>query len=84
ADGPAEAAGLAAGAQLLAVAGLKLTAGNWAHRMGTLRPGAAVKLAYFRGDELLEATITPVAPVADTWTLSLAEVAGEVLARRQA
>ena len=84
ADGPAEAAGLAAGDQLLAIDGLKLTAGNWANRMETLRPGAAVKLAYFRGDELLEATIIPVAPAADTWTLSLAEVAGEVLARRQA
>lgn len=80
----AEGAGLAAGDQLLAIDGLKLTAGNWANRMETLRPGVTVTLAFFRGDELLSAPITPIAPASDTWTLSLAEVAGEVLTRRQA
>ncbi len=81
---PGEAAGLAAGDQLLAIDGLKLTPGNWANRMETLRPGATVSLALFRGDELLTVAITPVVPPADTWTLTLAEAAGEVLARRQA
>ncbi len=81
---PGEAAGLAAGDQLLAIDGLKLTPGNWANRMETLRPGATVSLALFRGDELLTVAITPVVPPADTWTLTLAEAVGEVLARRQA
>lgn len=81
---PAEAAGLAAGDQLVAIDGLKLTAGNWANRMETLRPGASVPLALFRGDELLTVAITPVVPLADTWTFTLAEASGEVLARRVA
>ena len=81
---PAEAAGLAAGDQLLAIDGLKLTAGNWANRMETLQPDSTVPLALFRGDELLTVAITPAVPAADTWTFTLAEASGEVLARRVA
>ncbi|MCX7062557.1 MAG: PDZ domain-containing protein [Gammaproteobacteria bacterium] len=81
---PAEAAGLAGGDQLIAIDGLKITAGNWANRLEALHPGVAVPLNWFRGDELMTAMVTPVVPAADTWTLTLAEVDGEPLARRQA
>ncbi|MGQ3058536.1 MAG: M61 family metallopeptidase [Nevskia sp.] len=81
---PAEAAGLAGGDQLVAIDGLKITAGNWALRLEALHPGAPVSLSWFRGDELMSAPITPAVPAADTWTLTLADVDGEPLARRQA
>lgn len=81
---PAEDAGLAGGDQLVAIDGLKITAGNWALRLEALHPGVAVPLSWFRGDELMTAMITPVQPAADTWTLTLAEIDGEPLARRQA
>ena len=81
---PAEAAGLAAGDQLIAIDGLKLTAGNWANRLEALHPGVAVPLSYFRGDELMTVSIVPAAPVFDTWTFTLAEASGAVLERRVA
>ena len=81
---PAEAAGLAGGDQLVAIDGLKITAGNWANRLEALHPGLAVPLCFFRGDELMTASIVPVAPGFDTWTLALAEAGGAVLERRVA
>jgi len=81
---PAEAAGLAGGDQLVAIDGLKITAGNWANRLEALHPGVAVPLSWFRGDELMTATIVPSLPVADTWTFALAEASGAVIERRLA
>jgi predicted metalloprotease with PDZ domain len=80
----AEAAGLAAGDVLVAIDGLRLTAGNAAARIEALRPERAVRVHYFRGDELFEALVTPAAAVADTWTLTLVDGAAEELARRKA
>lgn len=79
---PAESAGLAAGDQLIAFDGLKLTAGNWANRLEALYAGVAVPLSLFRGDELMTVMIEPTAPVFDTWTFTLAEANGAVLDRR--
>lgn len=82
--GPAAAAGLAGGDVLIALDGLKLTAGNWANRLEALAVGQRVAVSYFRGDELLQAEITAAAWPSDTWTLTLAEVDGDELARRRA
>ncbi|MCK9194866.1 MAG: PDZ domain-containing protein [Nevskia sp.] len=83
-DSPASRAGLAAGDVLIALDGLKLTAGNWSNRVDGLSLTRAVTLSYFRGDELLSASLMPVAAPDNTWTLTLAEVSGEILSRRQA
>lgn len=83
-DSPAEAAGLAAGDQLIAIDGLKLSAGNWANRLEALTPGVAVPLTLFRGDELLTVAVAPALAAPDAWTLTLAEAGGEMLARRVA
>lgn len=81
---PAEAAGLAGGDQLVAVDGLKITAGNWANRLEALHPGVAVSLSWFRADELMTAMIEPALPALDTWTFVLADAGEAVLARRAA
>ena len=85
-EGPAAAAGLAAGDQLVALDGLKLTAGNWANRLETLAAGQRVVLHFFRGDELMSADLIPAAMPADTWTLTLADTGldPDTLARRRA
>ena len=82
AGSPAAQAGLSVNDQLLAIDGLRVAPGNWPALLGALPPGQPVTLHFFRGDELLEATLLPVPPPADTWTLTLAAAEGEVLARR--
>ena len=52
--------------------------------LARLEPGRDVSLHLFRDDRLLALTLTPVAPPADTWTLSLAEVDADCRARRDA
>jgi predicted metalloprotease with PDZ domain len=83
AHSPGAHAGLAGGDQLVALDGMRVTAANWQRLQETLTAGRRIGLHYFRGDELLSAELTPAAPVADTWTLTLAEAAPEVLARRK-
>lgn len=82
AGSPAAQAGLSVNDQLVAIDGLRVAPGNWPALLGALPPGQPVTLHFFRGDELLEATLLPVPPPADTWTLTLAAAEGEVLARR--
>jgi predicted metalloprotease with PDZ domain len=85
ADSPAQAAGLAAGDQIVAIDGLKVTAQNWTRRLEVARARVALKLDYFRGDELMSTTITLSEAPLDTWTLSLnSDVPAPMLARRQA
>ena len=83
AGSPAQAAGLSAGDQLVALDGLRLTPANWPRQALNLRPGRKYLLHYFRGDELMRATVEPEAPPLDTWTLTLAAADGEMLARRK-
>ena len=83
-DSPAARAGLAAGDTLVAMDGLRVTAGGWSGRFAQLPPGHSVIVHFFRGDELLSATLQPEPPPPDTWTFQLAPAEGEVLARRQA
>lgn len=83
-DSPALRAGLSAGDQLIALDGLRVTAQNWTRRLDALDAGRDVRVDYFRGEELMSTTLTPLPAPLDTWTLTLAEVDGEPLARRQA
>ena len=80
---PAARAGLAAGDQLMALDGLRVSAGNWNKFLETLAPGRELQLHFFRGDELMCVDITPTAPPADTWTIALADAQGEILERRK-
>jgi len=83
-DSPAARAGLAGGDVLVALDGLKLTAGNWANRLEGLVPGQSLVLTWFRGDELMSTTILAADAPSDTWTLTLAvDPPANVLARRR-
>ncbi len=84
-EGAAALAGLAAGDQLVALDGLRLSAATWGARLQSLTPGQRYSMHLFRNDELLEVSVVPQAAPADTWTLTLdAEASGDVLRRRQA
>ncbi len=80
---PAERAGLAAGDMLVALDGLRITNANWTKLLDGLALERPVALHYFRGDELLQTQLAPVAPPVDTWVLTLAEVDGAKLERRK-
>jgi predicted metalloprotease with PDZ domain len=57
-DSPAWRAGLTFNDELVAVGGARVSAATFARRVGDHRPGARVKVAYFRRDQLEEATLT--------------------------
>ena len=82
-DGPALAAGLSPGDQLVAIDGLRLSGPQWSRRLESLVPGTAIPVHYFRGDELFSTTLTPRSAPLDTWTFTLAEVGGETAERRK-
>ncbi len=84
AGGPAQAAGLSAGDQVIALNGLRVTPTNLARLLLSLRPEQDYPLDFFRGDELMRVTLRAVAPPLDTWTLTLASAEGERLERRRA
>ena len=82
---PAQQAGLAGGDLPVSLDGLRLTAGNLSKRVDALKAGVAVEIQWFRGDELMRASITPEPAPLDTWTLTLDEqAAAPALARRKA
>jgi predicted metalloprotease with PDZ domain len=83
-DSPALRAGLSAGDQLIALDGLRVTAQNWTRRLDAIDAGREVRVDFFRGEELMSTTLTPLAAPLDTWTLTLDEVDGDKLARRVA
>jgi len=80
---PAERAGLAGGDVLLALDGLRVGNANWSKLLDALTPERTVAVHFFRGDELLQTQLTPIAPPADTWVLTLAEADGAKLERRK-
>ncbi|MGH8460734.1 MAG: M61 family metallopeptidase [Stenotrophobium sp.] len=83
-DSPAARAGISAGDILVAMDGLRVTAGNWTRHIARLQPGRTCELQFFRGDELLAATLLPQKLPRNTWTLTLMpEAKGEVLKRRK-
>jgi len=84
-DGPAERAGLNTGDALIAIDGLRVTAGNLAKRLVRLEAGETVPAAVFRDDELLEFQVTLAAAAADTCVLGLdGEAESSALERRKA
>jgi len=82
--GPAQAAGVSAGDQLIALNGLRVTPTNLARLLAALKPMQDHLLYVFRGDELLRLTIRPEPAPLDTWTLTLAAAEGAKLERRKA
>ncbi|MFO1362072.1 MAG: M61 family metallopeptidase [Burkholderiales bacterium] len=68
-DGPAQAAGLAAGDVLVALDGLRATPGTIEPLLGRLRPGDTVRVHAFRRDELLELAVRLAPPALDTCCL---------------
>jgi predicted metalloprotease with PDZ domain len=57
-DSPAWRAGLTFNDEIVAVDGARVTAGTFARRVADGRPGARVRIAYFRRDTLEEAQVT--------------------------
>jgi predicted metalloprotease with PDZ domain len=82
--GPAQLAGIAAEDEIVAIEGLRADAEAFDAVSGRLPIGKPAELHFFRRDELLRATLTPVEPPRDTCYLTLDEAATEaVIARRR-
>jgi predicted metalloprotease with PDZ domain len=72
-DGPSERAGLSPDDELVAADALRLTPDNTALRLEQLPPGTAVRLSYFRRDELRQTVLTVAERPADTYWLERLE-----------
>lgn len=70
-DGPAQKAGLSAGDVLIALDGLKLTAGNLEGLLARRKPGEKVSMHAFRRDELMCFEVELAAAPADVARLAL-------------
>jgi predicted metalloprotease with PDZ domain len=73
--GPAQAAGLSAGDVLVALDGLKVTAGNFDKLLARRMAGERVEIHVFRRDELMRFEVALRAAPADVARLSLADPA---------
>ncbi|NIW23475.1 MAG: PDZ domain-containing protein [Gammaproteobacteria bacterium] len=71
--GAAEAAGLSAGDQVIAVDGYRVEARNFAKRLARYAPGDTVTIAYFRRNELRRTEVAIEAAMLDTCSLSAVE-----------
>jgi predicted metalloprotease with PDZ domain len=65
-DGPAEAAGLYAGDELVAIDGERMDATRLPARLSERPPGTTVRATVFRRDELLEIPVTLGEPPAES------------------
>ena len=83
-DGAAQQAGLSAGDVLVAIDGLKVTAGNLEKVLQHIGVGQTVAVHLFRRDELLCFDITLQSPPCDTCELILLEEVSDDVARRRA
>jgi len=68
-DGAAQAAGLAAGDQIIAIEGLRATRSNLNRLLASVSPTAPLTFLAFRRDELMTFQVTPRHPPADTCDL---------------
>jgi predicted metalloprotease with PDZ domain len=75
--GPAEAAGLSAGDQVIAVDGYRVDARNLGKRLARHTPGDTVTVAYFRRSELRQTEVEIEAAPLDTCSLAVIEDASE-------
>jgi len=69
--GAAQVAGLSAGDALIAIDGIRATAGNLETLIGRRRPGDRLRILAFRRDEVIEKQVRLLAAPADTCTLAL-------------
>jgi len=85
ADGPAQQAGLAAGDELLALGGRRVTPDNWEAGIDRLAIGSEAPFHLFRDQQLVQVSCTPVAAPRDTCYLSLdPDADSDTVARRTA
>ncbi|MDH5254701.1 MAG: PDZ domain-containing protein [Gammaproteobacteria bacterium] len=85
ADSPAQQAGLAAGDELLALGGRRVTPENWEASIDRLIAGDEVQCHVFRDQQLLPLSCSPVPAPRDTCYLSLdPEADAHTVARRNA
>jgi len=75
AGGPAEAAGMSAGDQIIALGGYRIDAQNLARRLERFDPGDSVTVAFFRRNELFEAELTVASAPLDTCSLTVQDEA---------
>jgi predicted metalloprotease with PDZ domain len=68
-DGPAEAAGIYAGDEVLAIDGARVDAARLASRVAERPPGSTVRLTVFRRDVLQEIPVTLGEPPAESATI---------------
>jgi predicted metalloprotease with PDZ domain len=81
--GPAEAAGLAADDEIVAIDGLRVDADAFEAACARLTIGRATAFHVFRRDELLSLAVVPAEPPRDTCHLSFDEEADEKAVARQ-
>ena len=67
ADSPAQRAGMAAGDQLLAIAGFKVSADGLSDRLQDFQPGDEVAITFFHQDQLRTSPVLLAEPVARTY-----------------
>jgi len=85
ADSPAQQAGLAAGDELVALGGRKVSPEQWEASIDRLVPGAEVACHLFRDQQLLQLACTPVPAPRNTCYLTLdADADADAVARRNA
>ena len=85
ADSPAQQAGLAAGDELLALGGRRVTPENWEATVERLIAGNEVACHVFRDQQLVQLTCVPVPAPRDTCYLSLdPEADADTIVRRNA
>jgi len=78
--GPAEAAGLNVGDQVIALGGYRVDPANLARRLARFEPGETVPVAFFRRNELLHAQLKLELTPLDTCCLRLREDPGPEVA----
>lgn len=84
-DSPARKAGLAAGDELLAVAGQRVTRDNWEATLDALLPEAELECHVFRDQQLLRRVCRPVTAPRDTCYVTLdPDADAATVARRNA
>jgi predicted metalloprotease with PDZ domain len=82
--GPAQAAGIAADDEIVAVRGVRVELDGLEAQLERLNSGQPADIHLFRRDELLQVTVVPAPPPKDTCYLTLDDQAsGPALARRR-